>query len=1648
MKTVTADAVTPSSFCAYFPEDPSPYVDRENIVDSIISLLSGDISILLIEGSGKSTALKSFLKANESSTFCIFLRPSFKRDYDPDSVAAAIYKQITWFVRGEEVRIVGVVSNIALQDAIMQLSRKLRKNSSVAYFIIDGLEHLKSEDVGTLNQIIGVLPVGVPGLKFIISGKLEYYANLLPKHHIKSWPLAGFNKDEIARFLAEYPEAESLSGEIYQITKGSPLQLAMLRRMARTKGLKATVNDMPSNAPDILALEWKCTEGVDRRVELLIALLAFDERKHTRKTLSALSAISEEDIEGILRPITFVETTASESLLVFASESHRRYAEKLLRPMRNIADEKIILSLTCDPDTEQSLGGLPQALVRAGRNEDALKSLTAERMQRLSQLKGSHLPLFRLIEVGLSAAEQGHKHDISVGMSVQKSTLFQVDHISNSRSEIAARISLGEYQFALALADGAASKDECLQLLAIYVKEMRLAGRTIEDAITARIKQVCDEVDFRLLGDGAVDIARDLMYHSPALAAHILKKKNSDNINSADVDLAIISMALASDSRIAKDNRTESLDQVQSSLSDPHAQGVSRSTRAVLGIYSAEALILECGKLEKFSDKLFMCRKWCLSLPKEGYEKVAIYATDLMLKSADFAPNATVFLELSTPLHRVTDPESRKSLLRQFDMQVSSMEKVGPTEDYVGFLLALCAAEKVVDATATISRLFAVYSYVYSLSNLSVKGGCYSRILSFLREHDKDGEIERSEKFIQVITGDLKKIISELLSSTADHEFAVLPTVKEMARVDPDEALTIALRLNSPLRRDRVAIEIVKSYISKPPHEIDVALLHRLIFAINDDEVRGQAIYESIKSFARYPFVDQTISNILSRLSEHTHHISDSSDRCNAICLTIAASKRKSLPPLSERTPKILSDLKGAWEAIGNDWRKTSIGYNIVKHLASVDRPVAEQYLAQADALKETLPMSGDGALRACFACIYLAMRSMAGLMKKSNDSDEDFRRMESLIDEIPSPQHKFEMYCDLASYYFLSKRDERAREIVNTKAKPLLTLFSKDDRVNYWQSIIKCAPALYYTHRTTSFDLFDSLPSEERDLCYLRVSTFIFCKAHPKDPFKARQKHAYSIGYDEISDIIEIAERMTSDCRIFGIIRDIANSSTSKRRDGLNRNQRPEVHKKVIDLIKKKLPANGYITHTGFVIVAEALALKIIGGALAEYEKLITRCKTEIKNAADLCYCLIVIAGEMPGTFPVKARMDALADARPLLRTMSLKSDRVERMEMYCKIVMDHDEKSFKEFLELAIRETKGESDPGLENNQDDLIDLAYQHDPEFAATLASMMDDDPARIHKKSNAPNELGILKVASELGKGASDKFKNIEEREYFSQYPTACWQQIGLMNSGRKTTSPLSDIIEHAHKASRGPVSRSYPIYCWIIENATKKYSETDQAKTILRGMFESLYSAAVMSAYHARSSYSKAVRTQRDYKNASGSNVVLSGAGREEAMDLIVEWTRQKRPRRLRLCDPYFGPSDLVLLKKLKDVDSSCEIAVLTSPEKIHEAAGGDPMRYEDAFIRAWRDTVSQDVPENIRIVIASLGSGKKGPIHDRWLLGEREGLRLGSSVGSIGERRVSEISAISDADCAAISDELEQYLTCSKRDLSGERIRYIIAHL
>lgn len=1642
------------SICPTFPERTEQEVERDNMVATLQGLLKSNQEIIVVEGEegiGKTTLLGQFARANSQQTLSIFLNDSSRYAWDPMLVAENLEAQIQ-FALGNVPRSKRPDTDIQtrLHASIGELHRKAHAERKSYYFVLDGLEDIPAEEPGAIEQIYEFLPLGLGPFRFLMSGSVDKWTRLRRGNvSMKSWALPCLSLDETIKYFSDIPGSREHAETIYKISnKGVPAKLASLRRQCVNSGLgmEHTLANLGDHAPDLLEAEWKSMGVAPAPMLLALATLCFDSRRQSLETLSAFCNVDLEKLREFLGKCSFIQGGTPDKELGYVSY-FKRFATKKLQGKRKEVMRRAIAQLTQEPESKDAITHLPVYLNESEQYEQLLDFLSPEHVGKVIDYSESWLPLRQKADLGISTAKRLNRDGELMRFSLQRSTVANLESCERRRSEIEAYLALGDFKAANAVAQAAIAKEDRLHIMAIIASAKRKQRVPIEQAEKEQIRQLYCQIDKAGLKERAVEIAVDLIYCEPELAIDLVQTSQGQSANTESIDVAFANLSVKTlIERAQEPNREETCAKMRAQVKSPEIQKFVETVALLWGTYSAAKVIELLGEWENPADQIFVMRVWAVEnrRNKDAYQ-VVNHALDTLIRATEFAPNAKVYRELAMPLPYLEQQEIAKALVARFDGIKASVALLGPTEEYVWLQLLLAGAESKYDEEAAANRFTDIYLSASDTKDLATKTACMARLTSMLQRTDPDRKYDAKGGIHKTVGEDLEACLHQLLDETADHYHVVEHAIHALTGNDPERALALANGLNTEPRRDLARIKILESLGARDLTKVQPAfvakVLNNIYYEVN--KTRGQL--ELLKGIRRRPQDAGHLIPMLIAWGQNAKCIPSPEDQCRMTLIIheiCAAHKDKCAAKYLEL---LETQLAQTWEGVEAGYEQMDMGFQIVAEIAPRAKEFAIDFLQKVQEARQKLVFDCEDCTSTHLRCCRLAIRAFSGLIPEKLYGRNELEDLADVIGDIPAPSVRALAWSEVALRMYLEGADTAGKAIVQEYVKPTIDQIAQSDKERRAMAIIGAAPALFCAHSGTAIEMVEGLRDHERDEAYGQICEFILTRELPWDPSDGKGKDRVKLTMDEVWDICRLLSKINADHMVYLFIQKLVDHlETKKNWNSYTLEQRGDILTKLKGLLSQ-FPARNYIQHEGYRIIAEGQIARLEKSKGGVWDSLIERA-TRLPNISDQAYVMTVLAGAMPATGKLTARKEKLFnDANKKIEALSSLQDRIERYEALSNAALDFSKKISRGAIEAAMKDAMILESPGVGRTRCELVDMAYRIDDDFASTIASGMDNDPVRIAKRLEMKERLQTLKLRDSLSTGDAEVMgKKGNDPEKMAN---AAWLALKNLNSGKVVRIENRQARAYIQEASTFPLTYSYPIMSLVIEVAVRNYKDTKQAATFLKPLFK----AALMSADLTRRLSAKMRNTAEAHRlNATAEDradqSLIKGGQREKAIARIREWVRMNTETPIKICDPYFGPEDLDMLQLIRAENGDIPVEILTSWK--HQTDENVQTPWEEAYQTHWRSNYSEADPGEVRIVIVGTRENGSLPIHDRWWISGTTGIRLGSSLNSIGINKASEVTEIEEKDFEGIKNTVEKYLSGAAKTPKGERLRGIIFYL
>jgi hypothetical protein len=1398
------------------------------------------------------------------------------------------------------------------------------------------------------------------------------------------------------------------------------------------------IERLSDDLKESFAVEWKAQVCDDAFCRKLLAIIAYDTNPHSQANLSEILSVSLPDVDSLIRRCSFLEVTPDESTVTYVSESFRRFAAAHLEDL-----EQHTWALLADyysrSEGEAYFDSLPVYLEKAGRQKELLSVLSPAALIAMARQSDSFLPLQHRCELGLKTALALKRYDDSLRFQLQSAVAADISRFEFAEAEVVARLSLDDYGNALRIAQTASLKRHRLQLMAAIARVQKSDGLVPEPTLVQAVEILVQQVEPKEFGDDLESVASDLMYVDANLALSFVSRLTPDVIDRKDVDLALLRLTTiaATEKATANAGMSAALEDIQSRIHNPSTRRIAKTLSLLVVDLAPHELLKQVKSLGSPGDQLFLLKRWCSHCRHpETAAPVLDYAVHLAIRTTEYRPSAGDFRAFSEPLPFLDSTDNIASLITSFDIQKEPARSAGPTQEYVQWQLLLAEAEDKVSSVRSGQRLFEIYDYVTSLKELDVKAVCLGLIVASIPRIDRCGAFDETPLIREDAEREFEKAVSSLLASTADHSEISRPIINSVGRSRPDLAMKVIQQINYESRRDTALSVLCGILLRCPPEAIGIQELSSLIGQWKDPEIEDDAVDDMIIAIGKIES-----SDVLRLHWGHISHIIEIAFRtpnpwlqCRMLSNSLAIYTRSEIQDPALRS-RIITALESAWESIGDPAAKLRAGYQIAAGLADSDRELAKGYLRRTDLEKTGY---SDLANPAFTSCLRLLIRAYSGLLPRRLEHPNDLERIANLIERIPQILSRVFLWTDCALRCDREKHRDVSKDIVRRKILPALESLRGTCIDEWCSAMVFAAPALYVFSPLTIGTYVDRLPRHSQDWAFNNVLRYLWTAVPPGEPYNKGGAAGYELGFEECVEILKVTENVDTDYLVYKYIGVVAEAARwQHNRYPLSQEQKNEVGRMIRELSLRKFPNSRCIAHDGFAILAEAQAVRLLREKQADWKPLIERTRN-LQNVADRAFVLMHLADVLHSGLNT-TRDTLFSEAHGASLAIPSTRDRVEHLSMLAGMVQQQNLVQAKAIITEAVEVLRGKAEDGTEEICRSLVDLAYQIDPDYASSLTSALDQDNGRQVARSR----LAYQKLKDRWTQEEEEiELDSASRRERLDEI---AWDLLGSLNAGRVPARSFKSCIATLSRVHGRALHDQFGTFSWALENLIKKRAASGEAEPLLRGVFEALLSASELGAAVITRAAGHTM-TALQYSPSKDGFLVKAGH-RENALEFLTHWLGSHEASVLYICDPYFGREEMEAIHLALHVNPQLRIRVLTSRRKQERDLRGLNIGLDDAYRQYWRQNFSDQDPLDCEIVVIGNNAGDL-PIHDRWWLTQKEGVRIGTSFNQLGVNKESEISSLDSNEVGERTQEIESLIRREKREHLGERLTYQVVPL
>lgn len=1619
---------TTVDFCRNIPHEPFVKISRDHLLEEVKRTLHGRAEIVMLVGeslTGKSEFVAEYFRRQPENCIAIFLNPESGMFRSTEYIRLTVTEQISWIVDNKQLD-VAVVTEEIYRKYLYKLQKYARHNKIT--WVVDGLGQKKNIDPKELLELTEVIPLGTRDFDFIITSEYDLLPQINTGNRIgKVMEAVLVSPDEARQFFSDLIPDEKDVQEIRSFCLSSVGRMQRIMALLH-QGIKIDelLEKGSGSLDEIFEFEWRLIPS-NADLHMLLAVLAFASQAYSINKTSKITGLSKENIEALIPTCRFISTSTDcdETYLAIDSKSLKAFITRKLNILEPQVRQAVIADLLDNSDSAETTQFLPLHLSAAGRNEELLDRLDAAHFACLLKTERSLKSLRQHAAFGYDAArkigDQGSEIAFSLISSVVTGLTFSVGTVE----QIDVLVQMNHQDFAFEIASIAPTAEERFRLMASAAKAIARQGRTITQDIRDLLKQLAAEADVASLGDLGVDIATDLTSVDIKLADSVLKKvqeharRNLSLPNQQSVDSV-------KDGLCSLDKRTEEFN--LSGLSEEKMQGYASEVARHINKTNGASL-LEMIRNEEPELALLLATQWLYGNRSniDAY-KVADSALDFLLATSTRTPKLDDLRQIAMVLPSLK-PEECKRLAARLEAQFRVIGHHGTTVESIRLQMSILRARYEEDPTSSVElALIDIHSEIHGLKDLSIRATCWAWFLNHLHAFTNIEVLEENTGLAKDAFVRLEETVNVLLSLSADHFVAAKDAIQAIAHSDPQRAFQLISRLNTRDSRN-LAYQILAQTLVHRKQKANEVVIH-CIASISEDMMRDELGIQILKIILSSMGADSN-TWVSKEFLEIWKSIEFASYKMQAIAATYVIARQMDW---SSEAAELKPFLDEVWLQVHSSTTRVHLGYMVASEVVNVDKILAQEWIDKVKILENnSIAIASRPVTLALNSTVQLAIRLFPAICMKNVHFDEnvDFRRLEFLIISINDIELQIRLWTDLAIRMHFNGSIDYVQFICEQRIAPILDSDHSHNGHHKDLLIYFACPAIFIFHQGTAMHRIESIGNVElRDQSRRQIVKMLLRGVPPQEPDSSLEDHVYPLTQSTVIDILTLLKQCKTDSYIYAITQDLCTSLASEKNSSkIQRNAANDYLQKIENIVKSSLPDQENIKHRGFLISCQAFILKAqnavrkdsVPHASGEWERLFLEARA-LANIADRSV-VTAIVGVNAKAKPESIVRDWLKVVRSDILLIPTALDRLNRYVWIAEIVERIDKAAAKMLISDGI--TLSNLVPQSENladHQRRLLDLAHSLDATLANDFLEKLDVDEARrepLKKRLELNNKRKAL--ASQPNSRDIDGLED-------AQLTDLCQRNLASLVGGRIPVKPIEDFMELNRRARSMAVNDAYVIWAWILENSVRKNSKSSGDK-LCRKLFEATCKASeIAHALIGRIAQSTLPAI---------SHGTIKGGERSIFLTKIAEWAAGNDGQRICITDPYFGPNEIDVIKLIAEAAPRSTIRVLTSREHIKKKKLD---MVEDSFRDAWGLLSDVEAP-NAQIGVVGYGSEGKHPIHDRWIVSSDSGLSLGSSIGSIGMVRMSDVSKLSAGDATNKSAEINVFFESPPRHFDQQRL-------
>ncbi|MGN7382948.1 hypothetical protein [Paenibacillus sp. SAFN-117] len=1587
------------------PLPPENEIFRESLVRQIRDMFNQDRTKILLEGpgaSGKTILLSQFVRLHPERCISFFIKDNFW------STNSSFFLFELCLQMQQIPAISSKFSSAIPQDSLHEdhlikqlfyrMSRELiayikRTGDGPFYFVIDGLD--KVNYINGEENILSHLPMDDPAGIFILlssTGKLEEYIKA------DSVPIQNFSLEETEKYFREILNHDQIK-KIYDISQGMPGYLAdtlKSLKKAESSQFDTLISNLPSTYNKLIESAWNDLDKKNIELMNILSVIVSTPEPITVQKLSEILELKKETVDAYISDLLFVELRKS-SQIVEINNVYKSFISNKLDEL-NVSTTQLLISYYESKQVEDSALFLPSLYIKNNNYESLVKLINVENITKILGTQ-RNVSLVRRIIRSLSemAYSRGDSQRLFWGALTES---FFTQLISNPpvvENQIIALLALDNYENAIQLAYSCMLPEDRLMLFAKIGSEMIKKDQPIPNEILKTLDESVELIDNTVelteaLTDKLLDICTDLITFQTKSALKLIEKiaesRGNSNYKNQLTDILLTNVLI----KAGPDDSTA--EKIKSQISNDSLNDFAKAASSVLERVTIDDLYEQVEQISDISAKIYLLQSWCNM--NDGNHKICeviMKALDLIKFSEDYAPTQMHLRKLAQCLLKglyLHDEVELKNLIDEFDKIKETIIK-HPIDEYARLDLILARVIKRWSLEEATERYYNVYFGIDKIQDIDIRCFVIVRLLLAHKElAPNDSKLEN-----EFVT-ELSNFFDTLLNTSADHLEITKKLIAALTKYNHELAVSFSAKLNRARRRDFAYGEVLREYTSQASNCHSVNFINQTLDLIENRSYRDWVYVQIIKRFTKSslntPYQEKL--KYLDRILSIQH----STGRTYAITYFVSWIYNDN----PDKAKQLFNNLIQSYEKIDCLWEQVSCGFDVSSVLAIANRELSLQIYKLAETKKSSSVFTDERITTLYLEICKIIIRIVPDILN-SKDFKERISYCVRAISLIPSSIERNILLSSLALKCLLHNKKDLFNEL---STKVLFEIEHCQDELTLQQLLIDSAPLLFEVERNVLFNKLEILPEYLRDGALDEVLKYLFTKRIPIDPVDI-SNYPTNISFAEALKVIELINHLRMDaviyCYIYKLVESVTYKQENKLKTSLNERQVLTIAEKLSKIVNEKLPDTKNITHDGYKIACrisinklkEALRGSSSFRANTRWDPLnlsweeIKREILTVPNCADKVLLQATAATESYATDKSFSET-IIAVAEKDLKNITNSVDRAGRFHIVAKSYNElSNSKAAKFLLEEVVKQSNAFSS---QESRDQLlgsaVELAHSIDPIFASSLAENIDS-PMFVSKSREKILALNLRSDPSRLDISKKD--------DYLPVISSACGTILNTLYSGRGVVQHEAVISKWMYYCLGYDFETTYNIALWYIEN-----SVISRSKSFSTPRLESLYSETlqlldmISKMGQVINNLTATSETSTFLENVAPKMHTFSLGERDAAIDFLRCWLSDYATEYVKIYDAYFGPTDLELLKY---IPQNVDVKILCSSKQ----KDLDITSIHEKYKLEWKNICDQNPPETM-VYIYSTPSGRT-PQHDRFIVTDKAGLVLGTSLNGLGSR-------------------------------------------